>query len=198
MTRIAVVCAFSVLLGAGPALAQTPPPPVQTPPPATPPQAPPPAAPVPFPADSKVGFVNLQSVVEQSTLGKASSDRMRKFDADKQAELQTKAKELEGLRTKLAAQRELLSEAAAAALAKEIDFKTRQLQFDQEGANVEREQLQAELLADFNRKVIPLVEELRKQKGLWLVFSVADAGIIAAHAGLDLSGELVKMLDAVK
>ncbi len=195
MRRIALVVVVCVLFAAGPALAQTPPPPVQTPPPQT--QPAPPPLPV-FPADAKVGFINLQAVVEQSVLGKASSDRLRKYDADKQAELQGKAKELEDLRTKLNSQRDLLNPDALAALAKEVDLKSRQLQFDQENAQVERDQLQQELLQQFNQKVIPEVEKIREARGLWMIFSVADAGIVAAHAGLDLSAELVKALDAIK
>jgi len=188
---------MSVLFATGPVLAQTPPttpppPPAQTPPPPAP--APPPA----FPADAKVGFINLQAVVEQSALGKASSDRLRQYDADKQTELQNKAKELDGLRTKLNTQRDLLNPDALSALAREIDLKTRQLQFDQENANVERDQLQQQLLQDFNQKVIPEVEKIRVARGLWMIFSVADAGVVAAHAGLDLSAELVKALDAIK
>jgi len=198
MKRIGLVLALCALFTAGPALAQTPPPtPPQTPPAQTQPAPAPPPLPV-FPADAKIGFINLQAVVEQSALGKASSDRLRKYDADKQAELQGKAKELEDLRTKLNTQRELLNQDALAALAKEIDLKSRQLQFDQENAQVERDQLQQELLQQFNQKVIPEVEKIRDAKGLWIIFSVADAGIVAAHAGLDLSAELVAALDAIK
>jgi len=196
MKRIVLVLALCALFTAGPALAQTPPPPVQTPPAQTQP-APAPPLPV-FPADAKIGFINLQAVVEQSALGKASSERLRKYDTDKQAELQNKAKELEDLRTKLNTQRELLNQDALAAMAKEIDLKSRQLQFDQENAQVERDQLQQELLQQFNQKVIPEVEKIRAAKGLWIIFSVADAGIVAAHAGLDLSAELVQALDAIK
>lgn len=196
MRRIAVAFVLSVLFAAGPVLAQTPPTTPPTPPAAQQP-APAPAPPV-FPADAKIGFINLQAVVEQSALGKASSDRLRKYDAEKQAELQNKAKELDDLRTKLNTQRDLLNPDALSALAREIDLKTRQLQFEQENASVEREQLQQQLLQDFNQKVIPEVEKIRAARGLWMIFSVADAGVVAAHAGLDLSAELVKALDAIK
>jgi Skp family chaperone for outer membrane proteins len=195
MRRIAIVVALCVLFAAGPALAQTPPPPVQTPPAQT--QPAPPPLPV-FPADAKIGFINLQAVVEQSALGKASSERLRKYDTDKQAELQAQAKELEDLRTKLNTQRDLLNQDALAAMAKDIDLRARKLQFDQESAQSERDQLQQELLQQFNQKVIPEVEKIREARGLWMIFSVADAGIVAAHAGLDLSAELVKALDAIK
>jgi hypothetical protein len=31
-----------------------------------------------------------------------------------------------------------------------------------------------------------------------MIFSVADAGVVAAHGGLDLSAELIQKLDASK
>lgn len=195
MRRNVLAFAVCVLLTAGQAFAQTPP---TTPPQDPPAQTTPAPAPLPFPADAKVAFVNLQAVVEQSALGKASSEQIRKFDADKTAELQAKAKELDGLRTKLNTQRELLQQTALQALAKEIDLKARELQFDQENVQVEREQLQGELLQKFNQLVIPLVEEIREERELWMIFSVADAGVVAAHGGLDLSAELIKKLDASK
>ena len=197
MRRIAVALALCVILAAGSALAQTPPP-VQNPPTTPPAQAQPAPAPPAFPADAKVAFINLQAVVEQSVLGKASSERLKKYDADKTAELQGKAKAVEELRTKLNTQRELLNQDALAALGKEIDLKTRELQFQEESTRVERDQLQQELLQQFNQKVIPEVEKIRDARGLWMIFSVADAGVIAAHAGLDLSAELIKALDAIK
>ena len=42
-------------------------------------------------------------------------------------------------------------------------------------------------------------EELRKERGLWIIFALGDnSNIAAAHAGLDLSAEIVKRLDGAK
>jgi hypothetical protein len=44
---------------------------------------------------------------------------------------------------------------------------------------------------------MPLVEEVRVEKDLWIIFALGqDSNIAAAHLGLDLSVELVKRLDA--
>jgi Skp family chaperone for outer membrane proteins len=198
MNRIAVAVIVGAFVAAGAAQAQIPPPtppPTQTPPPATPPPAPEPIA---FPAEAKIAFVNLQAVIQQSAFGKGSSERIRKFDEAETAKLQAKNKELDDLRAKANSQRDLLSPDALATLGKEIEFKARQLQFDQEGYQVERERLNQELTGQFQLKVIPLVEEIRKERGLWMVFSVADAGLLAAHGGLDLTADVIKLLDAAK
>ena len=39
---------------------------------------------------------------------------------------------------------------------------------------------------------------MRKEKELWVIFSAADAGVIVADPGLDLTVEAVKRMDAKK
>ena len=56
-----------------------------------------------------------------------------------------------------------------------------------------------QLMAEFTDKVIPIAEEIRKERGLWMVYAVGqDSNVIALHEGLDLSLEIVKRLDGGK
>ena len=68
----------------------------------------------------------------------------------------------------------------------------------QPAAQVQIEPAQpGQLLQGFQEQVLPIVEEMRNEKGLWIVFALGEnSNIAAAHAGLDLSAELVKRLDA--
>jgi Skp family chaperone for outer membrane proteins len=197
--------ALLAVLVAGNALAQTAPPPTQqTPPPATaqakPPAAPvpPPAAPVqpPFPVESKIGFVDLQTVVANSALGKAGSAQMEALSKKLDGELTGLSTKLKEAQTKQQTQSALLSEVAAAGLAKDIDRLTRELNFKQQEAQSELQTLQADLLSDFEKKVLPILEALAKEKSLHAVFNVADSGAVYVFPGLNLSPELVKRVDA--
>ena len=85
MSRQTITLALLAVLVAGNAMAQTPPT-TQTPPPAQPPAAKPTPTPtptpppvLPFPAESKIGFVDLQSVVAQSILGKSGTSQMEQL-----------------------------------------------------------------------------------------------------------------------
>lgn len=201
MSRQTITMALLAVLVAGNALAQTAPPPTQTPPPAKPPATPPaaqPAAPVqpPFPAESKIGFVDLQTVVAQSTLGKSGSSQMEALSKKLTGELSGLDTKLKEAQTKQQTQSALLSEVAAAQLAKDIDRLTRELNFKQQEAQSELQTLQADLLADFEKKVLPLLEAMAKEKGLHAVFNVADSGAVYVFPGLNLSPELVKRVDA--
>ncbi len=189
--------ALLAVLVAGNALAQTPPPPTQTTPPPAAAQAPPPAPVIlPFPADSKIGFVDLQTVVAQSALGRAGSAQMEQLSKRVEADLTALQGRLQESQTKQQTQAALLSEVALSQLAKDIDRMTRELNFKQQEAQSELQTLQQDLLADFEKKVLPVLEALAKEKNLHIVFNVADSGAVYVFPALNLSQELVKRVDA--
>lgn len=191
---------------AGNALAQTAPPvqnpPVQNPPVTAKPPAQavpaPPAAPVqpPFPVESKIGFVDLQSVVAQSILGKAGSQQYEALGKKLEGELTGLQTKLKDAQTRQQTQANLLSEVAAANLAKDIDRLTRELTFKQQEAQSELQTLQQDLLGDFEKKVMPILESLAKERNLHIVFNVENSGAVYVFPGLNLSPELVKRVDA--
>lgn len=192
--------ALAAVVVAGNALAQTAPPTTQKPPaaPAAPaPQTPAPAPqPVPFPADSKIAFVNVQGVLSQSALGKAGSQQLEALSKKLQTEITGIETKLKDAQSKQQSQAQLLSEVAAAQLAKDIDRLNRELQFKQQEAQSEVTAMQQDLLQDFERKVVPLMEAMAKEKGLYALFDVGSAGAVYVFPGLDLSPELVKRVDA--
>ena len=201
-----VVCALTFVLGAGPSYAQTPPPtnpPAQPPagqqqPPATPPAAtqPAPPAPRPFPEGAKIAYIDLQRIAQASAEGKAAATKIQEYEKKKLGEIQEKNKAVEDMRKKLEQGGTVLSEAARAQTEKDIDRNTRELQFLQQSAQAERDQLERELNAEFQRRLNPIIEAVAKEKGLQMLFSIRDNGAVWADTGLDLSEEVIKRFDA--
>jgi outer membrane protein len=208
MTRDMTATVLCALLMVGTAAAQTP----QTPPaggaqarPAAPPAAAAPAPavaprpPVAFPAEAKIGFVNMQSIVSQSRLGKMGQEQMKALNDKKSAEILPKSKQVQTLQQEVASGSSVLAPAVLAQKNAEIDRLTREIQFMQEQAQSEIQVLNDQLLDEFSAKVLPVVELLRAERGLWVVFALGDGtGVAAVHEGLDLSAEVVKRLDAAK
>ena len=58
--------------------------------------------------------------------------------------------------------------------------------------------LSTELQNDFQKKLMPVIEEVAKEKGLHAVFSISDSGAAYVHLGLNISEEIVKRLDIKK
>lgn len=204
--KISVVGAALMLALSGSVSAQTPPPPAPKPqaPPATPPAAPPAAAqpaapkqpPLPFPADAKIAFIDVNQVAGASAAGKEASKKLTALREKKLAEVNDKNKQLQALTTKRDTGGAVLNDAARAALEKDIDRLQRDIQFTQQNADAEMQDLTNELQAEFQKRLIPVIEEVAKEKGLHAVFSVADSGVAYVHAGLNISDEVIKRLDA--
>jgi outer membrane protein len=200
-----IATVLSAVLVAGTAAAQTPPPAAPAPRPAAPaatapaPQTTP--APVvaaaPFPADARIGFVNMQTIVSQSKLGKAGQDRMKELNDKKTADLAAKNKQVQALQQEIQAGQAVLSASVLATKNTELDRLTREVQYMQEQAQADIQTLNDQLLDEFSAKVLPIVEQVRAEKNLWVVFALGDGtGVAAVHAGLDLSADVIQRLDA--
>jgi Skp family chaperone for outer membrane proteins len=207
MRRMTIAVAVSALMVAGSAYAQTAPPktppPTQTPPPATQkPAAPlpmpsPTPAPVPFPEGAKVAFIDLQRVVAESLLGKDGQTAMKALNDKLSSALAGKNKEILALQEKIKTQQNVVSDAVLLSMGRDLEKMQREAQFMQQDSQVQIDQLNQELLKSFQEKVLPVVEKLRDERGLWIIFALGDnSNIAAAHAGLDLSAEIVKRMDA--
>jgi Skp family chaperone for outer membrane proteins len=172
--------------------------PPATPPAATQPAPKPAAPPVPFPQDSKFAFIDINAVAANSVAGRDATKKLTALNDKKTAEIQEKNKQLQAAQTKLNTGGAVLSDAARSSLEKEIDKMQRDIQFTQQNAQAEMNDLQQELMAEFQKKLLPVIEEVAKDKGLHAVFSIADSGAAFVHPGLNLTDEVVKKLDAKK
>jgi Skp family chaperone for outer membrane proteins len=128
---------------------------------------PPPApAPAPFPAGAKIAYVNVQAIAANSAEGKAANAKIEALVKKKQGEAAANQK------TPQDAQR-----------------------FQQE-AQQEVQKLQAELQGEFQRKLVPILQQMAQEKHLSMLLSGQDAGLIYAEPGLDLTAEAIKRFDA--
>ena len=155
----------------------------------------PPPAPVPFPADAKVGFVDMQYVISESKLGKVGMEKIQALSAKQNTERTQRSTEIQKLQQDLQAGATVLTPAVINEKNADLERKTREAQFLAQSQQAELESLNKQLLSDFETKVLPLVEQIRAERNLWLIFT-ADTPIAAGHPGLNLSLEVIKRLDS--
>jgi Skp family chaperone for outer membrane proteins len=164
--------------------------------PATP--TPPPQPPAPWPEGAKIAYVNLQLIASSSIEGKAATAKIQELTKKKQEELAEKNKALQAAQQKLAQSGSVLNDSARAQLEKDIDRMQREIQFAQQNSQAEVQELTQELQTDFQRRLIPIIQQVGQEKGLHMIMSLGDSGIIWPHPGLDLSLEVIKRFDAQK
>lgn len=206
MKRFLFASVLLILTSAAASAQQTTPPPT-TPPPAgqTPPllpkppgmqtPAPTPVA-VPFPADSKIAFVNMQALLSESKLGKTGLAQMKVLTDKQQADLNDKNKAIQTLQQKIQTQSAVVTPETRSQWNSDLEKAQRDLQYSQNEAQAQVEELNQRLLSDFQEKVLPVIEVLAKEKGLYAIFGAAESGAAYVHPGVDLTLELVKRLDA--
>jgi outer membrane protein len=200
-----VIVAIGIALMAGPVNAgqATAPKPAPATPPATAPATPaaqpaaqPAQPPKPFPEGAKIAYVNVQRIAQESQDGQAATKRITTLREEKEKDLVSRNQKFEEARKRLETSASVLSEAVRSTQQKEVERLQTDLQRATQDAQKAVEDLQAELQVDFQRKLLPIISEVSSAKGLHLVFSSLDSGIVWADAGLDITADVVKKLDA--
>ena len=150
----------------------------------------------PFPEGARVAFINIQLIAQESAIGKAAPERINKLRGVRLAELETKGQALKALQDKQSSSTGILTKAAAEKLQQEID-RALEIQLAKQNADRELSSLNDDLMNEFSVKVQPVVESIRAERQLWAVF-VMNENLVAMMPGLDVSGEVVRRLDAKK
>ena len=194
MIRSVVVLGLAWSMSPAPGHAQAPAAPPAAPPPAQ--AAPAPLPPAVFPEGAKIGIVNLQLIAQLSVEGKAATARVQALIAKKESEGAAKAKQLQDNQAKLQQGGSLLNDAARLQLERDIEKAQVDAQRFQQDAEAEITELQTELQGDFQQKLFPILNEMVKEKGLHVLFSAQDAGVISGDPGIDLTQEAIKRFDA--
>ena len=216
MKRLTLVVAVSTLALAGSAFAQTSS--TQTPPPQTPPakppqqQTPPPllpttpskeAAPKPLtpavlPLDAKFAFFSFQALISDSDLGKAGQKKMKDKADALNAAIAGKQKVAQQLQSELQAGQAVMAASVLASKTADLERMGRDIQNDVQARDTELQNLQQQLVDEFQDQVLPIVEAIAKEKKLQAVFSVDNSGAAYVDPNLDLTAEIVKRLNAIK
>lgn len=159
------------------------------------PGQPAPTPPRPFPEGAKVAFVNIQRVANESAEGKAATAKVKELNDRKLAELGERQKNIQAAQQKLQQNLSVLSDTARAQAEKDIERQQVELQRATQDAQAEVQELQQELQIEFQKKLLPVINALSLEKGLHMVFSQVDSGLVWADPGLDITAEVIKRFD---
>jgi len=186
--------ALCVMLAGAPTFAQAPAAAQE----AAPAQAQAPAQPVQrvFPAGTKYAFVNVQRIAAESAAGKTLAGKVQALNQQKVNELNERNKALQATQQKLEAGASVLSPTAMAQLQRDIERKQIDIQRFSEDAQEEVTALQGQLQDEFQARLSPVIQQLAAERGLHLLFSVADSGLVWVDQALDITTEVIQEFDA--
>ena len=192
MRGFALAAALCVMLTAAPTFAQAPAP---AQPAAPQPQAAAPPVQRPFPTGTKYAFVNIQRIAAESAAGKTLAGKVQALNQQKVNELNEKNKALQASQQKLEAGSSVLSATAVAQLQKDIERQQVDIQRFTEDAQQDVTALQTQLQDEFQMRLSPIVQEVATERGLHMLFSVVDSGLVWADPSLDITTEVIQKFD---
>jgi len=195
MRGFALAAALCVMLTAAPTFAQAPAP---AQPAAPQPQAPAPAVQRPFPTGTKYAFVNIQRIAAESAAGKTLAGKVQALNQQKVNELNERNKALQATQQKLESGATVLSPTAVAQLQKDIERQQVDIQRFTEDAQQDVTALQTQLQEEFQFRLSPIVQEVAIERGLHMLFSVVDSGLVWADPSLDITTEVIQKFDAAR
>ena len=151
---------------------------------------------VTFPVGAQFAFVNLQRVAAESNEGQVAKAEVEALSQEKLAELEAKNLTLVTQQQKLQQGQTVLSVEARLKLQQDLEKMQLEVQRFNQDAEVEVQELQRQLQLDFQKKLIPILDQVANDKQLQFVLSVGDSGLVWAHPALDITDDVIVHLDA--
>ena len=147
---------------------------------------------------TKMGMINSQEVLEKSVEGKKAIAQLQAADKRYGDEITRLDDQIKQLQSRLTAQRLTLTAEAAAGIQADIQKKQTARQRTIEDASRSMQELQATTLTKIQAELMPIIEQVRKDKGLDLIFDLTKSGTVYYSPALDLTAEVVRRYDALK
>jgi outer membrane protein len=143
-----------------------------------------------------VAWLDLEEIVQASAEGKIANAKVQALTQRKSNEIGERTKQLQASQQRLQAGGTVLNDAARLQLERDIERLNIDIQRMQQDAQAEVQELQVELQAEFQQKLMPVIEALVKERGVTFLFSRLEAGIVYADPATDLTMEIIRRFDA--
>jgi len=145
-------------------------------------------------AETKIGVINPQLVLQKSAKAQEKVERLRVLEQKKQKEYETLQKQIETL------EKEVMSPALNA---ETRDRKGRELETKRTELKRFTEDAQRELVAEQQKEfdalkteLMPIIEKVAKQLGYALILDLNTAGIAYMDNALDITDNVIELYDS--
>jgi outer membrane protein len=148
-------------------------------------------------APQKIAVIDMQSALLGTKDGqKAAAELQSKF-TPKQQEFQKRQSDLTAKQDQLRKTENTISEDAKAALARDIDTMTRNLQRDTQDAQTDLQEEQQRLLGDLSQRMNQVLGKYANDKQLTLVMDVSGQpnNVLFASSAIDITRDIIALYD---
>jgi len=145
-------------------------------------------------AEFKIGIINPQVVLQNSSKGKEAIGRLRTMQLSKQKAYDALQKEIDTLEKD--AMSPALNTEARDKKAQELANKRTEIKRFAEDAQKDSVAAQQKEFEKIQSDLMPIIEKIAKENGYSLILDVNSAGVTYFEPGIDLTEKVVKAYDA--
>ena len=142
----------------------------------------------------KIGVIDAQQIIEKTKRGAKIQKKLESLQQSKQQKMQGMQDEIKKLEKELLSP--ALNDETREKKALELQNKRTNLKRYYEDAQREIQRESQKELADLERELMPMIIEIGKSKGFTVIFDRARSGIVYLDNSVDITGEIVKAVDA--
>lgn len=149
------------------------------------------------PQPTKIGVIDLQSVIIKTKEGeRAAADMKAKF-APKQTELEKKQQDIQALQTQLRNGQNTMSDVNKQKLMRDIDSRSNILKRDTEDANTDIEQDQQRVMGSLIPKIMTVLNKYATENGFAVVLDISSqqTPILFASNTVELTRQIIDAYD---
>lgn len=144
-------------------------------------------------ADLKIGYVDLQKVLNESEAGKKAKEEISKKVKEYEIQVQAKQKELQAAKDELEKQALLLSDEARAKKEREYQQKLKDLQRFTKDIRDDLQMRDSDATKKILEQVLKVVREYGEKEGYTIILEKNESSMIYASESIDLTDIVLKL-----
>ncbi len=141
---------------------------------------------------AKIGLVDYQRVLDNSSAGKAAEAHMAKKHEEMKAELQKMEKEVVDLKDKLEREALVMNKETRDEKEREFRMKVNDLQFMEKKYVGDLKEQERESIGKIQKEIGEVVKEMGKQGGYFLILEKRECGAIYYPDSMDLTDKVIE------
>lgn len=145
-----------------------------------------------FAQPGKLGFFNMEEILNNSEAGKQANNELKKLFEENKKKIQEREKELYRLKEELEKQKSVLTEKALREKETNYNKKFRDYQDLVKDANDEMNTKRQELVNKFVPDILKIVEQIGKKEGYTAIIDIASVPVAFYNKDNDLTGKIIE------
>lgn len=148
--------------------------------------------------NKNLGIVDSDQILQNSIEGKKVLAQLRERESTNQEKLAKKDEEIRGLQKKINTQSLTLTQEAQMNLNSDLERLKTERQRMYEDSQREMNEMAARLFQKIQNEVMPLIEQIGKEKGLDIIFDLQRSGAVYYSPTVDITNEVIQRYDEQK